>query len=150
MKLLFDQNRAHRAGSELEDLYPGTKHVRELELDTASDETIWNYALDNEMTLRRKAGLSDVTIHDLRRSLGSAMASANVNVALVKGALGHKDMKTDLTHYAHNNKHAERDAKEQIHRQWLRAAAEESDDKHRLCDRLSNSCAHVRLRLLRQ
>lgn len=80
-------------------------------------------------TLRKKAGLPDVTIHDLRRSLGSAMASANVNVALVKGALGHKDIKTTLTHYAHTNKQAEREAKERIHAQWLRAAAPESGDE---------------------
>lgn len=84
-------------------------------------------------TLRKKAGLEDVTIHDLRRSLGSAMASANVNVALVKGALGHKDMKTTLAHYAHTNKEAERAAKQRIHEQWL--AKDEPDE---------NSVARVR------
>lgn len=76
-------------------------------------------------TLRKKANLEDVTIHDLRRSLGSAMANANVNVALVKGALGHKDMKTTLAHYTHTNKEAERAAKKRIHDQWL--ANDEND-----------------------
>lgn len=42
---------------------------------------------------------------------------------------GHKDIKTTLTHYAHTNKQAEREAKERIHAQWLRAAApKEIDD----------------------
>lgn len=73
-------------------------------------------------TLRKQANLEDITIHDLRRSLGAAMANANVNVALVKGALGHADIKTTLAHYAHTNKRAELDAKQLVHAKWKQSA----------------------------
>lgn len=73
-------------------------------------------------TLRNKLGLHDVTIHDLRRSLAAGMANANVNVALVKGALGHKDLKTTMTHYAHTQKQAELEARELVHERWRKAA----------------------------
>ena len=53
---------------------------------------------------------TDVTIHDLRRNLGSWMASENVNMALVKGALNHKDMETTLNVYAKTAKQSEREA----------------------------------------
>jgi integrase len=33
---------------------------------------------------------NDVTIHDLRRSFAFAMASSNVNVAIIKNSLNHK------------------------------------------------------------
>jgi len=50
-------------------------------------------------TIRKQTKLTDVTIHDLRRSLASAMASQNVNVALIQSALHHKDLKTTLGVY---------------------------------------------------
>ncbi|MCW5823740.1 MAG: site-specific integrase [Cyanobacteria bacterium TGS_CYA1] len=63
-------------------------------------------------TLRKRTGLEDVTIHDLRRSLASTMANANVNLSLVKNTMNHKDMKTTLSVYAHTHQEAIRDAKE--------------------------------------
>lgn len=51
-------------------------------------------------TLRGDLGIIDLTIHDLRRSLAAAMASLNVNVALIRGALNHRDMKQPYT-YTH-------------------------------------------------
>lgn len=75
-------------------------------------------------TFRKRAGfLGDkrVTIHDLRRSLGAAMANANVNIALVKAALHHKDMKTTISVYAHTHQEAVRDAREIVQRVWLEA-----------------------------
>ena len=65
--------------------------------------------------LRERAKLEDVTLHDLRRNLGSWMASQNVNVALIKGALNHKDMKTTLAVYARIAKDAERRGREVAH-----------------------------------
>ena len=75
-------------------------------------------------TLRNKAGIPDCTIHDLRRSLGAAMASANINIALVKSALNHKDMKTTLSVYALTHKEAERNARESVQAEWLKAEDE--------------------------
>lgn len=66
-------------------------------------------------SLRERAKLEDVTLHDLRRNLGSWMASQNVNVALIKGALNHKDMKTTLAVYARTAKDAERQGREVAH-----------------------------------
>jgi integrase len=73
-------------------------------------------------TFRKRIGIEDVTIHDLRRSLASAMASRNVNVALIKSALHHKDMKTTLNAYAHAGKTAELEARELAVNPWLEAA----------------------------
>lgn len=64
------------------------------------------------------------TLHDLRRSLGAALANSNVNVALIKGALNHKDAKTTLKHYAHSNKQAERDVKQMVQAQWFEPVVE--------------------------
>lgn len=47
MKLLFDQNLSFRLVAALEDLYPGSSHVRLLGMETADDETIWQYARKN-------------------------------------------------------------------------------------------------------
>lgn len=73
-------------------------------------------------TLRQKVQVDDCTIHDLRRSLGAGMASANVNIALVKDALHHKDIKTTLAVYARTQDHAVRSAKELVQNQWLESA----------------------------
>jgi predicted nuclease of predicted toxin-antitoxin system len=54
MKLLFDQNLAHRLGSALASLHPGSRHIRELGMDTASDDDVWSYARDNGMTIVSK------------------------------------------------------------------------------------------------
>jgi predicted nuclease of predicted toxin-antitoxin system len=54
MKLLFDQNLSHRLLIALEALYPGTQHIREQGLDTASDDVVWNYARDHGMTIVSK------------------------------------------------------------------------------------------------
>jgi integrase len=75
-------------------------------------------------TLRRMAGISDVTIHDLRRNLASWMASQNVNVALIKGALNHKDIKTTLKVYAWTSNDAEREARLQAHAAMLAVAGD--------------------------
>jgi integrase len=69
-------------------------------------------------TLREKLDLSDVTIHDLRRSLAAGMANANVNVALIQSALNHKDIKTTMLVYARTSKDAELQAKLQAHSSW--------------------------------
>ena len=43
-RLLFDQNLSPHLVERLVDLYPGSTHVSTLELGTASDGEIWEYA----------------------------------------------------------------------------------------------------------
>ena len=42
--LLFDENLSPELTSSLLDLYPGSRHVREVGLKSAADEQLWNYA----------------------------------------------------------------------------------------------------------
>ncbi len=44
MKLLFDQNLSHRLIALLADLFPGSSHVRLLDLAEADDLAIWQHA----------------------------------------------------------------------------------------------------------
>ena len=43
-----------------------------------------------------QAGLEDLRIHDLRRSLGSWQARLGANLAVIGKSLGHKDMASTL------------------------------------------------------
>jgi integrase len=72
--------------------------------------------------IRDRSGISDCTIHDLRRSLASAMAASNVNVAIIKNALNHKDMKTTLNVYAHTQQDAVLEARQKVQSQWFKEA----------------------------
>ena len=44
MKLLFSENHSHRLVALLATDYPGSKHVRDVGLNTAGDAPIWQYA----------------------------------------------------------------------------------------------------------
>ena len=44
MKLLFDQNLSHRLVTSLEDVFPGSQHIRSAGLAEADDLAIWEYA----------------------------------------------------------------------------------------------------------
>jgi predicted nuclease of predicted toxin-antitoxin system len=54
VKLLFDQNLSYRLISVLEDVYPGSVHVRSIGLASADDEAVWSYALDQGLTITSK------------------------------------------------------------------------------------------------
>ncbi|MFY9269067.1 MAG: DUF5615 family PIN-like protein [Candidatus Manganitrophaceae bacterium] len=54
MKFLFDQNLSPRLVKVLEDLYPGSVHVREVGLQKASDEAVWIYAVQYGLTIISK------------------------------------------------------------------------------------------------
>jgi predicted nuclease of predicted toxin-antitoxin system len=41
MRLLLDQNLSWRLAEQLQDLFPGSAHVRGLGLDHASDDAVW-------------------------------------------------------------------------------------------------------------
>lgn len=47
MKLLLDQNLSPRLVKALADLYPGSTHLQDAGLASASDEDVWDYALKN-------------------------------------------------------------------------------------------------------
>jgi predicted nuclease of predicted toxin-antitoxin system len=47
MKLLLDQNISFRIASKIQDLFPGSKQVRDLGLENSKDSFLWNYAKDN-------------------------------------------------------------------------------------------------------
>jgi predicted nuclease of predicted toxin-antitoxin system len=47
MKLLLDQNLSYKLCSRLADLFPGSDQVRQLGLDRADDQTIWQHAKDH-------------------------------------------------------------------------------------------------------
>jgi predicted nuclease of predicted toxin-antitoxin system len=48
MKLLFDQNISFRITSKIQDLFPGSKQVRDLELENSKDSFLCNYAKENK------------------------------------------------------------------------------------------------------
>lgn len=47
MKLLFDQNLSPKLVDLLVDLFPASLHVHSVALDRASDQVVWQYALDH-------------------------------------------------------------------------------------------------------
>ena len=54
MILLFDQNLSPRLPNQLEDIFPGSLHVREVGLIKATDTLIWGYARQHELILISK------------------------------------------------------------------------------------------------
>ncbi|MBI4625059.1 MAG: DUF5615 family PIN-like protein [Verrucomicrobia bacterium] len=54
MKLLFDQNLSPRLPRVLEDLFPGSQHVREIGLHDAGDAAIWDYASAHDFVIVSK------------------------------------------------------------------------------------------------
>lgn len=51
MKLLLDQNISRKLVKDLEDIFPDSNHVYLLDLQTATDEEVWEYARDNGFTI---------------------------------------------------------------------------------------------------
>lgn len=84
--------------------------------------------------VRDLARIPDVHIHDLRRSLASAMASNNVELPLIQKAMNHSDSKTTLAVYAKIAKESERDAREVAHNVWKRAAKKEEEARSKLAE----------------
>ena len=54
MKLLLDQNLSHRLVAALQIEFPGSTHVRELNLQRADDATVWNFAREHGYTILSK------------------------------------------------------------------------------------------------
>jgi predicted nuclease of predicted toxin-antitoxin system len=51
MLLLFDQNISFRIVKNVQDIFPGSKQVRELGLENSKDNQIWSYAKDNNYSI---------------------------------------------------------------------------------------------------
>lgn len=54
MKLLFDQNLSPRLVAAIDDLYPGSTHVRDLGLQAAGDDVVWERAAKEDFVLVSK------------------------------------------------------------------------------------------------
>jgi predicted nuclease of predicted toxin-antitoxin system len=54
MKLLLDQNISYKPVKRLADVYPGSKHVRQVELGEADDLAVWDYARENDFIIVSK------------------------------------------------------------------------------------------------
>ena len=51
MRLLFDQNISHRVVKALKNTYPEARQVKDLQLENASDRSIWTYAKEKSYTI---------------------------------------------------------------------------------------------------
>ena len=67
MKLVFDENLSPRLTAKLVDSFSGSTHVDLCELGSAPDESIWEFAKDNEFTIVSK----DTDFHDRNALYGS-------------------------------------------------------------------------------
>jgi predicted nuclease of predicted toxin-antitoxin system len=54
MRLLFDQNLSHRLVALLTTEYPGSVHVRHVGLSAADDQVIWQFAVQQGLTIVSK------------------------------------------------------------------------------------------------
>lgn len=54
MKLLFDQNLSPDLVARLADIFPESRHVREVGLERATDESVWRYAHENGFAIVTK------------------------------------------------------------------------------------------------
>ena len=54
MKLLFDENLSFKLTSSLADLFPGSQHVRDVGLISASDEAVWAHARKEQLAIVSK------------------------------------------------------------------------------------------------
>ena len=54
MKLLLDENLSPRLVKHLDDLFPGTLHVRDLGLQSADDDTVWRHAREHGFCITSK------------------------------------------------------------------------------------------------
>jgi integrase len=80
VKLLNDRRKADAGGEWVFPGYGVTGHVVEIKAS-------WKEILD-------RAGLKDLRVHDLRRTLGSWQAAAGSSLAIIGKSLGHKSQQT--------------------------------------------------------
>src|SRR5579872_3242835 len=54
MKFLLDENLSARLIKKIESCYPGSTHIKELGMLTASDDTVWEFAKSNDYIIVSK------------------------------------------------------------------------------------------------
>ena len=60
MRLLLDQNISFRVAGMLASEYPGSLHVRDVSMESADDDVVWQYAKENGLIIVSK----DSDFHD--------------------------------------------------------------------------------------
>jgi predicted nuclease of predicted toxin-antitoxin system len=66
VRLLLDQNLSPRLLAALDDLFPGSRHVREVGLASAEDAVVWHYAAEHGFAIVSK----DADFHERSFLLG--------------------------------------------------------------------------------
>lgn len=67
----------------------------------------------------RRAGIEDLHLHDLRRTLGTYMAMSGVSLSVIGNALNHKDLATTRKVYAQSAREAEKQARKLAHKRMF-------------------------------
>jgi len=63
MKLLFDENLSFKLSARLQDIFPDSKHVRNLGLEQADDSAIWTLARNKNFTIVTKdSDFNDISV----------------------------------------------------------------------------------------
>lgn len=75
-KLLFDQNLSYRIIKQLENLFPGSNHVRLLKLEEADDQAIWQYAKEQGFHIITK----DIDFNDINALYGFPPKIIRLNI----------------------------------------------------------------------
>jgi len=63
MKLLFDENLSFKLRARLQDVFPGSQHVRDLGLEQVNDAEIWEFAKrENFIIVTKDADFNDMSV----------------------------------------------------------------------------------------
>lgn len=83
--------------------YSKVRHISGYVFTSSTGTKIDRSNLRREYVLaRKKAGLEDVTFHDLRHTFATRISQAGVELLVISKLLGHKDLRMTLR-YAHHN-----------------------------------------------
>lgn len=76
----------------------------------------------------RRAGINDLHLHDLRRTLGTYMAMSGVSLSVIGNALNHKDLSTTRKVYAQSAREAEKQARILAHKRIFAKRSSEKEE----------------------
>lgn len=80
-------------------------------------------------TLRKDLGMSDLWLHDLRRSLASSMAYTGADVSIVRAALNHTDTRTTLKAYIRTSQQVQLEARQKAQEAWFEAVKRQAENE---------------------
>jgi len=87
MKLLFDENLSFKLRAKMQDVFPGSQHVRDLGLEQTSDMEIWEYSKrENFVIVTKDADFNDLSVmlgyppYIVWLRTGNARVSHNENI----------------------------------------------------------------------